>query len=262
MLDTSQMRLGRLPADLGRVAAHPQARDVINLSALPGRPVANDWGTVDGRPLVYPMFKNNILGICGPASLGHSQITQSANSGVEVALLDSDIEDAYVRLGGYVIGRPETDNGVNMLEVGLRLLAGERLAGRKLLALIAINPKDNDMVCAAAEFFGGLWTGWDLPLAWQGADVWDVAVNGSRSGKWAPRSWGGHATHVVSYSPGWKQLPTWTEDKPFTDEAQFAYMEECYAVLWEDTWARLAGGLCPAGLDLQKLFDLMKVLGG
>lgn len=261
MIDHSTVKLGRRPADLHRVAAHIQAHDVIDLSKSFSRPAARDWGTVDGQPLDYPMFRNNELGICGIASLCHSQITQSANSGVEVAITDADATDGYKRLGGYVEGDPSTDNGVNMLEVGLRVLHGEPVAGRTLRAFVAINPKDDDMVAAAAEFFGGLWLGWDLPLAWQGADIWDVAPDGSTSGKWAPRSWGGHATHSPSYSPLIWQLPTWTQDTPFTPAARHVYAEECYALLWIDIWTRLEGGDCPAGLDLQKLLDLCKVVG-
>jgi hypothetical protein len=253
-------KLGRRSANLARVAAHPQARDVIDLSRIPSRPAARDWGLVDGRPLEYPMFRNDELGVCGITSLGHSQITQSANSGVEVAILDSEIVDGYSRLGGYVPGRPETDNGVVLLDVGIKLLGGEPLAGRKLLAMVAIDPKDDDMVAAAGEFFGGIWYGWDLPRAWQGADVWDAAPNGSRSDDWAPRSWGGHATASVSYSPTRDGLISWAEFHPFTPEARRIYAEEAYALIWDGLWTRLDGGLCPAGLDLQKLSDLMAAI--
>lgn len=257
MIDHSAVKLGRHPANLHRVAAHPQARDVFDLSKSFSRPAARDWSMVDGQPLDYPMFRNDELGICGIASLCHSQITQSANSGVEVAITDNDAVDGYERLGGYVPGRPETDTGVNLLDVGIQLLGGKPLAGRKLLAMVSINPKDTDMMDAAAEFCGGLWLGWNLPLAWQGVDGWDVAPDGSTSGKWAPRSWGGHATHAAAYAPSLKGLLSWAEYHPYTPAAVWAYCEEAYALIWSDLWARLEGERCPAGLDLQKLRDLM-----
>lgn len=261
MIDHATVKTGRNPADLLRVAKHINARDVINLSTLPSRPAARDWGMVDGDPLVYRMFGNDLLGDCVLASMGNSQITQSSNSGVQVAITDDEIVDAYVRLGGYVVGRPETDNGANMLEVGLRCLRGELVAGSKLRALVAIDPRDDDMMAAASEFFGGLWAGFDLPLAWQGASEWDVAPDGSTSGKWEPRSWGGHAVHLHSYSPVIDQLTTWSEGTPLTPAARHRYMEECYCLIWDGLWNRLGNGLCPPGLDLQKILDIGRIVG-
>jgi len=258
----SRMKLGRHPANLAKVAAHVQAREVIDLSRIPAMPAARDWSMVDGQPLAYPMFLNDQLGICTCASLGHSQITQSANSGVEAAITDDDVKSAYERLCGYVDGNPATDNGGNMLAIGQALIGGQLFAGRRLAAIVAINPKDSDMLAAASEFCGGLWLGWNLPVAWQNADIWDVAPDGSTSGDWAPRSWGGHATASTAWSPALRGLKTWTIDKPYTPAAAAVYCEEAYGLLWADLWARLAGGLCPAGLDLQKLTDLMAAVRG
>ena len=35
-----------------------------------------------------------------------------------------------------------------------------------------------------------------------------------------------------------------------------------YALISQDMWAQLTGGRCPAGVDLQKLIDLLPVVGG
>jgi hypothetical protein len=261
MISLNNVKLGRHPANLTKVAAHVQARDVIDLSRL-SIPAARDWSMVDGRPLVFPMFANDRLSNCVFASLGHSQIVQSANSGAEVAVTEAEIVDAYQRLGGYVPSDPSTDNGANMLEVGLRCYGGETVAGQTLEAIVAVNPRDNDMLAVASEFFGGLWLGWDLPKAWQDADVWDVSPTGSSSGDWAPRSWGGHATSSQAWSPALRGLKTWTIDKPYTPAAAHLYCEEAYGLVWKELWTRLQGGLCPAGLDLQKLRDLMALVVG
>jgi hypothetical protein len=261
MIDHSQMKTGRRPANLAKVKAHLQARDVLNLSVLPSRPAARDWSMVDGAPLAYQMFLNNLYSDCVFASASNSQITQSANSGTQVAILDSEVQDAYTRFTGFNPDDPSTDNGANMLDVGMRCLRGELIAGRKLLGFVAINPKDDDMVAAAAEFFGGLWTGFDLPIAWQGASEWDVAPDDSTSGKWEPRSWGGHAVHLHSYSPGVDQLTTWSEGMPLTPAARHRYMEECYCLIWSGLWNRLDNGLCPPGIDLQRIFDVGKIVG-
>jgi hypothetical protein len=261
MMRFQDRKLGRHSANLAKVAAHPQARDVINLSRIPSMPAARDWSMIDGRPLIYPLFRNGDLSDCVLASAGHSQITQSANSGVEVAITDDEIVDAYKRLAGYVEGEPSTDNGASMLAVGQACVRGAPIAGRTLAAIVVIDPSDADMLEAASEFFGGLWLGWDLPLAWKETDIWDVSPNGSTSGVWRPRSWGGHATHSPAWSPALRGLKTWTEDKPYTPAAAQVYCEEAYGLIWNDLWARLEGGLCPAGLDLQKLKDLMALVG-
>ena len=260
-IDHRFVKLGRTPADLFKVSQHVQARDIFNLSMLPSRPAARDWGLLNGSALLYQMFRNGDLGNCVFASAGNSQITQSAQSGVEVVITDDEIVDAYCRLGGYVIGDSSTDNGANMLSVGMRCVSGELIAGRKLIALVAIDPRDDEMMVAASEFFGGLWLGWDLPLAWQNADVWDVAPDGSLSGKWQKRSWGGHATHAHAYSPAINQLTSWMEGKPFTFPAQRTYCEEAYGLLWEGLWTRLEGGLCPPGLDFQRLLGVGQIVG-
>jgi hypothetical protein len=56
-------------------------------------------------------------------------------------------------------------------------------------------------------------------------------------------------------------IKTWTENMPVTPAAWGAYCEEAYALISQDAWARLTGDRCPAGIDVQRLIDLLPVVG-
>ena len=255
-------KLGRLPHDPAKVARCVQAHDILNLSTLPSRPVARDWSQKDGVYFAYPMFRNNALGICVIASLLHKFITSAGQTGTPFAATDADATEGYEKFGGFVEGDPSTDNGCVMLDVVKRLAKGETLAGQTIKAFVAVNPKNLDLMAAVCEFFGGIWMGWDLPLAWQGADEWGVSPTGSTSGKWAPASWGRHATLDPKWSPLLTGVETWTEDVAVTLPAVPVYGSEAYAIILDHQWTVLTGDKCPAGVDVQKLIDLLPVVGG
>ena len=252
--------LGRKAHDPVAFACHLQAHDVLNLSTLPSRPAARDWSMKDGVGFEYPMLRNGDLGICVIASLIHKFLTAARQTGVPFLPTDEDALDGYRRFGGYVDGDPSTDNGCVMLDVGRRVMS-EPLAGQTIKGIVAVNPRNLDLVEAANEFFGGLWLGWDLPIAWQQADIWVRSPNGSTSGDWSPASWGRHATHSPLWSPRLIGVETWTEHRPVEVAAIPTYCSEAYAVLTDHLWAVLTGDKCPAGIDVQKLVDLLPVVG-
>lgn len=253
-------KLGRLPHNPAHVARCVQAHDVLNLSQLPARPAARDWSCKDGRFFDYPMLGNDRLGLCVIASLMHKFVTDAGQVGKPFLPTEQDAVDGYKNFGGYVEGDPSTDNGCVMLEV-LKRVRKEPLAGHTIKAFVAIDHTNIDLMQAACEFFGGHWLGWSLPLAWQGSDKWDVSITRSQSGVWAPGSWGGHAVHGAEWSPLRSGVETWHEHVEVTIPAVLTYCEEAYAIITEDMWATLTGDRCPAGVDVQKLIDLMPVVG-
>ena len=257
---TSGRKLGRLPHDPAKVALCVQAHDILNLSVLPATPAGFDWSQRDGADLVYPMLGNDQYGDCVFASACHQIGTWTGQTGVEQDLQEADALDAYTRFAGFNPADPSTDGGAVMLDVGNRWKNGEPIAGHVLRALVAINPKRLDLMAAAANLFGGLWTGWALPTAWQGAEEWTTGPG--TTGQWAPGSWGGHAVHAALFSPAMIGIKTWTENMPVTPSAVATYCEEAYALISQDMWTKLTGGNCPAGVDLQKLIDLLPVVGG
>ena len=257
----SLYKLGKLPHDPAATARCLQAHDVLNLSTLPSRPAARDWSQKDGENIAYQMFGNNIYGDCVIASLLDEFLTWAGQTGASFSPAEQDALDGYQRLGGWDPNNSAaTDNGCVMLDVVTRIQK-EQLAGQTIRAFVHVNPKNLELMAAALEFFGGLWMGWDLPLAWQQADVWDVSPTGSKSGDWTPGSWGGHATHAPLWSPGMAGLITWNEHRPFTLQAAPVYCSEAYALVSDRLWAMLTSDRCPAGIDVQKILDLMTVVG-
>jgi len=252
--------LGRRPHDPGAVARCVQARDVLNLSTLPSRPAARDWGMVAGVDVPYQMWLNDQLSNCVIASMLGQMTTWAAQTGTPFLATDADALAGYEKFGGYVPGDPSTDNGVVMLDVAQRLRSGDELAGQSLKAFVAVDPKDDDLVAATTELFGGLWTGWELPTAWQGADEWTASPAGSTSGSWAPGSWGRHAVLSEELSPDLLGVVTWQERVPVQLAARRTYCVEAYALVSETLWAHLLKS-CPSGFDLQKLLDLTTALG-
>jgi hypothetical protein len=259
----SACKLGRRPHDPTKTASCLQAHDVLDLSTLlPARPAARDWSQKSGVDTTYQMFGNDSLGDCVIASLLDQLLTWAGQTGALFLPTLQDALDGYQKFGGWDPNNSKaTDNGCVMLDVVTRLQE-ETLAGQKIRGFVHVNPKSPELLAAALEFFGGLWMGWDLPIAWQSAGVWGTSPNGSTSGDWAPASWGRHATHVPLWSPGMAGLITWTEHQPFTLDAAPAYCSEAYALVSDELWAILTSGQCPAGVDVQKLLDLMPVVGG
>jgi len=254
-------KLGRLAHNPAKTALCLQAHDVLNLSQLPSRPAARDWSQRDGVDVAYQMFGNDSLSDCVIASLLDELLTWAGQTGAVFNPTLQDALDGYQKLGGWDPNNSAaTDNGCVMLDV-VTAIQTQQLAGQTIKAFVHVNPRNLDLLAAALEFFGGLWMGWDLPVAWQQADVWDVSPAGLLTGDWAPASWGRHATHAPLWSPGMAGLITWCEHRPFTLAAAPAYCTEAYALVSEQLWTVLTSGRCPAGVDVQRLVDLMPVVG-
>jgi hypothetical protein len=168
-----------------------------------------------------PMFANDRLGDCTQASKGHAIVTmERASRQHEVALTDEDVILAYRRVGGYVPGRPETDNGayeLDSLNDWRQNGIGREKDGtpHKIKAFVRVDHTDHDQLRMAHYVFGGLKVCAGLPLS--AADqidrgqAWDV-TEGSRA---AFGSWGGHSTFSYGYAR-WG-LWVWTWGRPRDD---------------------------------------------
>lgn len=252
-------KLGKHPADHARIAKCIQAHDILNLSTLPDQPAAFDWSQVNGADLAYPMLGNNQYGDCVFASACHQIETWTGQTGPQEVIDDVDALDAYARFTGFDPATGANDGGANMLDVAQKWQEGMPIARHTIRAFVAVNVKNLSLVASAANFFGGLWTGWALPVAWQGADEWLAGPN--TSGNWALGSWGGHAVHATTFSPGMFGIKTWGGRMPVSPAAWSTYCDEAYALVSNDMWHVLTGDRCPAGIDVQKLIDLLPVVG-
>jgi hypothetical protein len=249
-------KLGKHPVDLAHLAKMPKIENYLNLSVLPSIPAAFDWSMRDGVPFEYGMDGNDLYGDCPFASACHQIGTWTGQNGTEVVATEEDALDAYARFTGFRRDDPSTDNGANMLQVALQWRT-KPIMGRTIKAFATVDMRRPDLVAAAANLFGGVWAGWALPTAWQGADEWQTGPN--TSGQWAPGSWGYHATHMMLASPAMFGLKTWGQHMCVSPKALATYSDEGY-VLTCDAW--LTDGRCPAGVDGEALAADLKLVTG
>jgi hypothetical protein len=192
-------------------------------------------------------MKNDVLGDCTCAAIGHMFQTWTVYGGKAWRPTDPQIVDMYNRLNG---GR---DEGAAMLDV-LNSTRELGMGGNKIYAFVAIDPQDHDQVRTAQFLFGGIYFGAGLPVTAQTQTTWDLVTgNGSE-----PYSWGGHAMNVIDYLKGGPVAVTWGELQKITWAWWDRYVDEAYAILEEDYVG--ADNRSPQGFSLKKLADDLKGL--
>ena len=232
--------------------------DFMNLSTLPQVPAAFDWSMKDGVPLVYGMDGNDRYGDCVFVSACHQIGTWTGQTGKQYVASEQDALEAYQAFTGFDPETGDNDNGANMLDVAKAWKGGKPIAGHTIAAFASVDMKRPDLVAAAANLFGGLWTGWALPTAWQGADEWTTGP--STGGQWEPGSWGGHAVALTLVSPAMLGIKTWAQNMPVTPAALATYCDEGFALISQDCWETLTGNRCPSGVDGAALQAALKLV--
>lgn len=207
----------------------------------------------------WPMYGNDILGDCVPAGMGHMQQQWSTYSGNGMSLSQKEVIELYTAVGGYIPGKPQTDQGVVMLDA-MKYWVNTGIGGQKekIVAFAGVNPHDLREVATAIMLFGNCFLGLAMPKSAQTQDnLWTV-VDGP-SGQW--NSWGGHAVPLVD----WRLQPyhhrfsavTWGTIIPMTGMFLKTYCDESYVAL-SDYW--LNNGLAVNGFNkAQLLADLNEI---
>jgi hypothetical protein len=212
-----------------------QFHDVIKAAGIfPGVPSIRRWSqrpTVPPTPMSWPMLLNDRIGCCTATALGHGDAVVAEHNHLARAVNDEVVERAYMDVGGYVpvnYHNPttnDTDGGASMLEM-LRYF--RRLGVVKSYA--EIDPHNLAHVELAIDLCGGIYAGFDLPVAWQRMAIWDSAPVGGRTSDFDRNSWGGHATWPCDYDQTGLWLPTWGGLKRVTRSGFLSYVDECYVV--------------------------------
>jgi hypothetical protein len=169
------------------------------------------------------MMRNDTLGDCTCAALGHSFQAWSVYGGKPWRPTDEEIVAAYDRVNHGV------DEGAFMLDV-LNMARREGIGGNRIYAFVAIDPQDHDQVRTAHFLFGGVYFGAALPVTAQDQQVWDVS---SAAGS-EPGSWGGHCMNVLDTGKKELQVATWGELQRLTWAWWDRYVDEAYVILEED----------------------------
>lgn len=164
-------------ADFHKLGKLPPRRDPRTLkfakylrkgSVLPPAPAAVDWTATISS---WPMMANDTLGDCTCAAAGHMIECWTANVGDAFTPSNAQIVAAYSATSGYVVGDSATDTGAIELDV-LNYWRQHGIAGHKIHAYAAFDPRDAECARQAIALFGGAYIGLALPLSAQQQDVW------------------------------------------------------------------------------------------
>jgi len=232
---------------LGRKAIKTDSRTLKlarYISSLPPAPASKDWTK---GITAWGMMKNDTLGDCTIAGLGHAVQVWTANTGTEVTVPDRQIVKYYSKWDGYVPGDPSTDRGGIELDV-LNAWKKSAFYKHKLLAFADPVYSNLDQIRQAINLFGGVYIGLSLPITAQQQDVWDVVPKGGAHAK--PGSWGGHAVFVPKYDANGFTCVTWGALKTMTVAFWNKYVDEAHALLSKD-WITAKGA--PNGFQLGEL---------
>lgn len=235
-------------------ARTPRIREFLQPVHLDA-PSKQDWAAA-GRVGYWGMMLNDSLGDCVIAAKGHAIILYTTLTGhhKNVILPDNVILQGYEAVGGYVPGKPSTDNGCDMLTAA-QYYQSSGFGGHRISAFATVAPADIQEVQACINLFGLVDIGVGLPLSAQDqtgpGKVWDVPAGGA-VGDGAPGSWGGHAIPVVAYDAAAKmyKVITWGVEQLMTERFFAAYCDEAYTYLSPD-W--IYAGLAPNRYELWQL---------
>jgi hypothetical protein len=214
--------------------------------ALPTPPASSDWSA---KIAAWGAMLNHQISDCTCAAAGHMIQQWSAYVGAPVVPQDDQILQAYEALSGYVPGDESTDIGATMLDV-LNYWRSTGIAGHKILAYVALEPKSHQDAMDAIYLFGNVYVGLNLPQSARGKTVWSVPAGGPH-GDGEPGSWGGHTVPVVEYDPRGLTCISWGKQHRMTWQFYSTYSDEAYAVLSPD-WIE-KNGCSPADFSLATL---------
>jgi len=224
----------------------------LNWATLPAVPVSvNYYDKVSS----FPVYLNDQIGDCGPAGLGHEVQVWTANAGKEVKVTDNDVLKLYEAVSGYIPGRPNTDVGINILDM-LRYVQKNGLAGHKIGPYCQLDITNINEFKLGTYLFGGVAIGVALPKAAQSLQIWDNPTGSTRGG-WAPGSWGGHYVPIVGYDGSYYYVVTWGQVMKMTPLFLKLYCDEAWTIFTPD-W--ISGGKAPNGFDIVALnLDLQDI---
>lgn len=215
--------------------------------ALPLPPASEDW---ESRVPRWPMMANDTIGDCTTAAAGHMIEQWTTYAGRAVTPTDKSVIAAYTAVSGYNPRTGDNDNGAVELDV-LNFWRHQGIAKHKIMAYVALEPKNHTQVMDAVLLFGNCYIGLALPQSAQTQPVWSVPPGGP-TGAGAPGSWGGHAVPIVAYDERGLTCVTWGALKRMTWTFWDAYCDEAYAVLSKD-WVDQSNNVAPNRFDLDTL---------
>lgn len=233
---------------LGRKAVKTDSRTLrlarYMTAALAAPPASVDWSKGVAQ---FGMMKNDTLGCCTIAGVGHALQIWSANIGDEITVPDSVILSYYEEWDGYDPSDPSTDQGGIELDVLNDWQKGQ-FNGHELIAFADPTVSNMTEVEQAIALFGGLYIGLSVTAGVMANDndptiPWDVTPQASIDG--------GHCVYVTGYDATYIYFISWGQIYKMTRKYWATYVDEAHALISPDFIA--ANGLDPAGFNLTQL---------
>jgi hypothetical protein len=233
---------------LGKLAPKRSLKTValgnyLSVGKLPVPPVFNSWEKNIKVP--YGMMKNDLLGDCTCAAVGHMIMNWTANTSTAVTPTDDDIVKAYSAVSGYDPNTGQNDNGAVELDV-LNYWKSTGVAGHKIVGFASLDVQNVEQLKAAIYLFGGIYTGFQVPQFAMEERNWVIQ-------KQDTNIIGGHAVPYLGYGRGGATCITWGRTQPASWEFFLTYTDEAYAVVSQD-WIG-PQQKAPSGLDIQGLLN-------
>ncbi|HTT74272.1 MAG TPA: hypothetical protein VMG99_09070 [Thermoplasmata archaeon] len=253
------------PLRLGKKAPRRDPRTLrLGKYLLPTLPPPPASATLYTNVGTWPMDGNDQYGDCTMAGAAHLiQMWTAQTLGPDAAdvLSANEVTADYFQLTG------GPDSGLDLLTVldwwektGFAIEAGND----RITAYAAIEPTSDTELQDAISLFGGVYLGLALPdFAVNPPDgnlldvPWAVPATGLAANPPDPQN--GHCVVLVGYDARNYYAVTWGAVKPMSPAFAAAYIDEAYAVLSPDWFAR---GESPEGFDLAQLQqDLAAITG-
>jgi hypothetical protein len=231
---------------------------------LPPPPASCDYSAKASTAL-SEMYLNNTLGDCVIAGIGHVVGVLTGNVGKQYTYYNAQIIKLYSAIGGYVPGKPNTDNGCDeQTAPNYWQHNGAPVGSNKIAGWISVNGADPTEYRTALWLFENLYFGLELPDKWISpfpsapGFVWNVAG--------PPNPSNGHCVVGVGYSSKGVKICSWGMLGLMTDAAIEKYATtagagELYTVVSQDAINK-AAAKAPNGFDWSQLIADFDSMGG
>jgi hypothetical protein len=232
---------------------------------IPGPPATVDY-TKAAKSALSKIYENDTLGDCVIAGMAHVVGVLTANAGAKPFLYSNkQITTLYSAIGGYVPGKPDTDQGCDE-QTALNYWEnnGAPVGAHKIAGWLAVNGTDAAEVRTALWLFENLYFGMELPDQWitpfpsASGFTWDAAG--------PPNPSNGHCVVGVGYNTQGVVIDSWGMTGLITDAAVAKYPitsanGALYTVVSQDGLNR-ATQKVPAGFDWSQLVADFDSMGG
>lgn len=258
-----KFRFGRREAP---IRPHLKMRDYVR--KLPTPPTTADK-TASTLPAIRKVYLNDRIGDCVIAGGARVQgVWNGLASGTCELYTDDQIVQLYSAIGGYVPGRPWTDNGCviqEMLDYWVKtgMTGGDPVHSNKAEGYLAVDATNQEEVMVASWLFClifgmGLPNKWLSPTPSRDGFTWDVAG--------AANPYNGHCVVDAGYTARGVTICTWGMYGTLTWGAVKKYaVESAGGELWaaiSKEQLNQATQRAPSGLDWAQLVTDFDAMGG